>query len=57
MAKTLEDEARDKIENAKESSNRYQSATGTGLDIRLEGIEDAIYALAREIEAQRADQP
>ena len=54
MAGTIEDEARDKMENAKESSDRYASATGTGFDIRLQGIEDAIYSIAREVDALRA---
>jgi hypothetical protein len=54
MAKTLEDEVREVLENAKESGARYQSATGTGFDIRMEGIEDAIHALARAVDQLRA---
>jgi len=53
MPNSLEEQTRATIENAKESASRYASATGTGLDMRLEGIEDAIYALARALDAER----
>jgi hypothetical protein len=53
MANSLEEQTRDMVENAKHASERYKSATGEGLDMRLQGIEDAIHALARALDAER----